>query len=92
MYIEIAKERAERIIYEDDEDFEVIEEEIVDKSRWSYTIEYIVKHISTGKHYKVTAQKGATESQDGQEPFYDSWVKFYEVEKREVLVAKWVSV
>jgi hypothetical protein len=83
-------EDARNVVQDDSNDFEQVETEIVDTSRWSIQYEGVFKHIASGKYYSVGWQVGATESQD-ESPFeYETEVEFNEVEAKEVMVTKWV--
>lgn len=66
------------IVYDDHEDFKVIEKTILSTSRWSINKEAIVKRISDGKFFETTYSEGATEQQD-ESPFEYSDAIFEEV-------------
>ena len=68
----------------------VIEDIIIDTSRWSIAHEVIFKYNS--KFYRTTYSIGSTECQDESPWEYDDEVECYEVEEKEVLVKKWVNV
>ncbi len=50
------------------EDFEVLQDEITDNSRWSIHHYMVFKELSSGKCYGVNYSRGATEYQD-ESPF-----------------------
>jgi hypothetical protein len=60
----LTKEDARDLICGDLPGFEVIQKEMVDKSRWSIIYEVVVKRLSDGMFFKDVYQRGATESQD----------------------------
>jgi hypothetical protein len=68
--MQLSKADARDLVYRDHPDFEVIQDRIIDTSRWSVHHEIVVKHTETNKFYKTTYSKGATEYQDEQ-PFED---------------------
>jgi len=91
--MKVSVEEARNIVYDDNEKFEKIEESIESTSRWSIYKTGIFEHLLTNKFYEISWSVGATESQD-ERPFeYETNdIELYEVEKKEVLVTKWVSV
>lgn len=76
--LEISNSDARRMVYEDLEDFEVIEDSIYDTTRWSEQHEVVVKRESDGKFFAGTYQRGLTEYQDEQ-PFEYTDPDFIEV-------------
>jgi hypothetical protein len=52
------------IINSDHENFDVVREKIVSRSRWAIRCEIIVKRLSDGKFFKSHYSVGATEYQD----------------------------
>jgi hypothetical protein len=54
---------AEEIQYSDDY-IETGKKNIINKSRWSYTVEGVYKHLKTEKYYKLRWSEGATEYQE----------------------------
>lgn len=69
---------------------DAIEDDIIETDRWSEHHEIIFEY--QGKFYRTGYSCGATEMQD-QSPWDDEEdVVCFEVEKREVLVEKWVRV
>ncbi len=87
----VPKDIAEQIVYEDHDDWEKIEETIVDQTRWNTHYEGIFRYIPTNRFYKIGYSKGSTECQDT-DLFYKDEVEFYEVELKEVVVKKWMVV
>ena len=69
--MEFKKEDLQLMVYEDHdgEVFEVIEDEIIDTSRWSIIHRMVFK--LDGKFYESSYLKGATEQQDEQPYEYD---------------------
>ena len=89
----LTAEEARSVVYEDSEEFKLIESKLVDSSRWSLHYEAFVEHIETGKFFRMpTYCIGATESQDERPYEYDKEVKLTEVVKKEVTVERWVTV
>lgn len=89
--MKILKKCALDIVRDRHEDWEMIEEEIVDQRRWVTVYEGIFKHNPSGKFYSVDYEKGSTECQES-EYFYDDEIEFTEVEQKEVLTKVWVKV
>jgi hypothetical protein len=52
------------IVWEENEDFQIIYDHLKGKSRWSDIHEIVVQRISDGKYFKSSFRRGATESQD----------------------------
>lgn len=67
------------------------EDHIVDNGRWPIYHEIIFKD-KDGKHYSTGYSVGATECQEERPWEYESHVECTEVEKRQVMVEKWVPV
>lgn len=60
--LDISAERARAILYDDDDEFTVFQDEIIDRKRWSVIHEVV---ITDGKSYWIDSySKGATENQD----------------------------
>lgn len=57
-------EQAKDIVYQENEYYNLIEENIVGKSRWAIHYQSIYHYTVTGKFYKVDYYKGATEQQE----------------------------
>lgn len=60
----LTRQEALRILRKRDQDFEVIEDEIVDTSRWSIVYSLVVKRKSDGKFFSDSYRVGATECQE----------------------------
>lgn len=90
--MKLTGEEARRIVYRDSDDWEFVEDCIVDNTRWSVLKDAIHKHIPTGKFYEFNFSVGATEMQDESPYEYDDEVEIYEVEQREVTTKQWVAV
>lgn len=90
--MKIAKEQAEDIVNGCHDDWDMIEENVVDSGRWDIEYEGIFLHNPTGKFYETSWSRGATETQEDQDMFYDDEVDFVEVHQVEKLVKVWESV
>jgi hypothetical protein len=69
--------------------YNAIEDAVTDNSRWSIQHEIIFEY--EGKFYSASYSVGATEMQDESPWEYEDEVKCYEVEKKQVMVERWVS-
>ena len=74
-----------------DNDSIIMEDKIVDQTRWSIIHSLVFKH-DDGKFYRVSYSEGATECQYERPWEYEENVNGVEVELKEVLVEKWVEV
>lgn len=73
--------------------FELIQEQLVDTSRWSHIYERVYKDLNTGKFYATNYSTGATECQDECPYEYDgAMVEFVEVVPTEVVKIEYVAV
>lgn len=73
----LTKQEAKDILFEEDETVEIVQDEIIDNSRWSIIHELIFK--KNDKFWQVCYSVGATEQQD-ESPFeYDEEVSCTEV-------------
>jgi hypothetical protein len=83
--LQIEEEVARGLAYDDYDDtiYEVISNEIVDTSRWSYMSELIIKTISDGRFWRSYYSQGATESQD-ESPYEYGDAKFEEVFPKQI--------
>jgi hypothetical protein len=86
-----AKE-AQRAVYEDHEDFQVIKDEIYDTGRWSDYHNCILKHLPTNKFFEVNYSQGSTEMQDEYAFEYENEVTFSEVEPYEKTITAYRKV
>ncbi len=84
--LKLTPEEGRRIVWGDHDDFEKVETEIVDVTRWSIIYEDIYKQKSSGKFFKTSYSSGATESQDEQPYEYVKEAVFKEVIPVEKLV------
>lgn len=90
--MKLTGQQAREIVCEYDENWEEIESNPVDTSRWSIHYEGIFKHIPTEKYYKFKWRVGATEDQD-ERPFeYAKEVIPVEVHKVEKVVQVWETI
>lgn len=69
--LQLTKTEARNAISGDLDGFEVIKDEICDKSRWSINYELIIKRVSDNKFFRDYYSSGATESQDESPWEYD---------------------
>lgn len=75
--LELTKDEARAIIWDDyDGDIEVIEDDLIDTTRWSEVHNIIIK--KDGRFYQDSYSVGATEMQD-EEPYEYSEPNFTEV-------------
>ena len=87
------KQLLKEIMWEDVEDFEILEDEITDTSRWSIHHYMVFKELSSGKCYGVSYSRGATESQDEQPFEYEGpQIECDEVEPVEIKIIKFKPV
>ena len=87
----IHRDLADDIICDDAEGWEQIEERVIDTDRWTILYEAIYKHED--KFYKVFFRRGATEYQEGTDPFdCMDHVEFYEAELKQVTLNKYMSI
>jgi len=68
----------------------VIEDKIIDNSRWSIQHEIIFE--VEGKFYRTYYSVGATECQDERPWEYEDEIECTEVEKKLVQIEKWIPV
>lgn len=73
--------------------FELVQEELVDTSRWSHIYERVYKDLSSGKYYLTSYSTGATERQD-ESPYEDDEdeIELVEVEPYEVKIIQYREV
>ena len=73
--------------------FELVQEELVDTSRWSHIYERVYKDLTTGKFYSTSYSSGATELQVEQPYEFDGEeVEFVEVKPVEKVIITYESV
>jgi hypothetical protein len=88
-FLKLSSEVACEIVYEDSDEYTVVEDIITGKSRWSIMHDVIFMDNITGKYYKGDYSVGATESQDESPWEYVKEVTFTEVEPYNVTVVKY---
>lgn len=87
------KETLKEIIYDDHENFDVIQKEIVDTTRWSIVEEAVFLDKTTNKYYSTTYSYGATECQEESPYEYEpDEIEVDEVEPKEVTVIKYIPI
>jgi len=84
------KDYMERVLWEDAEGTEIIEDEIIDNSRWSIHYRLIFK--KDDKYYQTFYSRGATESQDERPWEYEDKVECVEVEPYEKIIIEYRKV
>ena len=89
--MKLSKDEARAVIYGDATDWECMEENIDDTTRWSVIKTGVYKHIPTGKFYSTYWSEGATESQD-ERAFEHDEPEFCEVEPKEKTIITYVAV
>jgi len=86
---ELTSEEGRQVIYEDHDDWESMEEEIIDTRRWSNRYLGTFRHKPTDRFYQMSWSQAATEQQD-ERPFEYEEPELTEVVQKEVIVTKWV--
>lgn len=79
------------VVCQDHEDWETVEEKVIETDRWSIMYDGIFKHLPSGKYYSMYWSVGATEQQDGI-PFKYESPQLVEVHQVEKLVKVWETV
>ena len=78
------EDEARDILYEENDNFKIISDELIDQDRWTVSSVLVVKELTTGKFFKAYYSQGATEQQD-QAPFEYAeiidWKEVFPVEK-----------
>jgi hypothetical protein len=85
-------EEAQAIIWNDSPDFTVLENEIVEHSRFSVHHKAIILDKNTGKHYRTYYSVAATEHQEEMPYDYVKTVEMQEVEPVSRVVTLWEDV
>lgn len=81
------------IVRENTDEFDVIEETIIDTSRWAIHHEMVFQSRETGKYYRTYFRRGATEMQEEQPFEYENgMIQCEEVVKQAVIKQEWVKV
>lgn len=91
MTLKLTKEEGRSIVYEESDRFKVIEDNIIDTSRWSIQREAIFEDTKTGKYYSTYYSVGATECQE-EGPFEYDDPELTEVHQVEKVVKFWEAV
>ena len=88
---EFTRELLQDIANDDINEFDKIEDEIVDTGRWTIQHLMVFKEMSTGKHYRSYFNRGATEMCE-EKPYENDnkIIKCHEVIQKEVMVKTWV--
>jgi hypothetical protein len=73
------------IAFDDDENFETIENKIIDQTRWSTIHNQIFRDKSTGKFYETEYAVGSTESQ------YEGPYEFEYFKEREIFEVRQIE-
>jgi len=89
--MKVSKEEARDIIYDDSEDWSLVQKETVGTTRWSTMYLGYFLHIPTNTTYKLEWQQGSTESQD-ERPFDYTEPELVEVVQRPKTIMVWVPV
>jgi hypothetical protein len=83
--LKLTSEEAQHILYDDVDppEFKIIEDKMVDKSRWSIQYRLVVQRLADGKFFADYYQRGATEYQDQQPWEFDkpNFTEVFPVEK-----------
>lgn len=87
----ITKQEAKDIIYDDHEDWNLVEKSVIGTTRWSAMYIGYFLHSPTNTTYKLEWQEGLTESQD-ERPFDYTEPELVEVVQRPKTIMVWVPV
>ena len=90
--MEFTAELAKQIVEEDHDDWEQVNEESSNSSRWHTHYSGVYKNTLTGKYYEFIWQRGSTEYQDEGTEFYTDPIEAVEVIEKSVTVMRWVAV
>lgn len=84
------KEQLQELLYDDNDDLEIVEDKIIEHTRWSVIHEIVFRDKTENKYYITQYSRGATEQQD-ESPFeYDNdKIECREVEKIIVEKIEW---
>lgn len=89
--MEFKKENLQDLVWDDWDDGEVVEDRIIENSRWSIIHEMVFRHGN--KYYESSYSVGATEQQDEAPYEYDDdMIECQEVEKVEVMTYQWEPI
>lgn len=89
--LELTPEDARLIIYDEHNDWKMINDEIYDTGRWSEFHESVYLYISSNKFYKFNWSVGLTEMQDERPYEYDNIVKPIEVVPKDIIKTIYVK-
>lgn len=77
--LKMTKEQARQILWEDTDDFIIIQDEQVDSTRWSAHHDLVVQRKEDSKFFRAGYSVGLTEQQDERPWEYEDEVEFVEV-------------
>ena len=90
--MKLTGDEARLVVWGDTEDWEEVENNVVDNSRWSIHHEGVFKHLPTSEYYSFGWSVGATESQD-ESPFeYEDEVTPILVKQVQKTITAWEAV
>lgn len=78
------------LVNELDLPYNAVEDDVIDNNRWSISHKIIFE--DDGKFYQTYYNVGATECQDERPWEYEKEINCTEVEKRKVMVEKWMPI
>jgi len=87
--IYLTQEEAQDLAGDGLKGFEVIQKEIVGKSRWCDEYEIVVKRLSDGKFFRDGYRRGSTESQE-EFPYEYTEPNFTEVFPKEKVIIEYI--
>lgn len=81
--LQLSGDQARDILYEENDDFEIIQDKILETTRWSILNLLVIKRLSDGKFFSDGYRVGATEQQDEMAWEHDTpnFVEVFEKEK-----------
>ena len=88
--MKLTGEEARNIVFADTDEWEKIQSEIVQNTRWSIIHTGVFKHIESGKYYRFNWSEGATEIQDELPYEYEDEVEVHEVLPKEKTIIEYV--
>jgi hypothetical protein len=88
----LTPEEGRDIVWGEAENYEEVESEVIDMSRWSVHYVGVFKDLRDGSFWETCWSKGATEYQYEQPFEYEDVAEFYQVEPKEVTVVKYMKV
>lgn len=90
--LKMTAEEGRAIVFEDNEDFETVSDEVYETSRWSLHREIIVQRMSDNTYWRGYYSVGKTEQQMERPYDHDDEAVFAQVEQKEVVSTVWVVV